>query len=146
MSLLGEFRGELETRYVKLPRRRWWRWLLPRRRVSILTAPFTWCGPASNPVCYIVPVGFATDFASVPFLVRLVLSPTNGIESDYGRAAVIHDYLYQTGIIPRVAADQVFYESMLCEDVLWPTRVSMWAAVRCFGWAPWRRYRRLEAA
>jgi hypothetical protein len=146
MSLLGEFQGELDTRYVKLPRRRWWLWWLPRRRVHTVIAPFRWCGPYSDPVCYEVPIGFRSDFASVPFLVRVILGPTNGLESDYGRSAVIHDYLYQTGATTRAKADGVFYSAMLCEDVLWPTRVTMWAAVRCFGWAPWGRYRRLESA
>jgi hypothetical protein len=131
MNLLGEFRGKLRFDYVD-------------GRTVLLSQPFTWCGPASNPVCYEVPEGFETDFASIPRLVQIVLSPTRGIVSNYGRAAVIHDFLYRTGAaatppVSRKAADQVFYEAMLCENVLWPTRFTMWLAVRLFGWTAYRR-------
>jgi len=132
VSVLGEFCGELDLRYQRGGRR------------YVLVAPFKWCGPASNPVCYEVEAGFDTDFASIPFFVRWVLSPTHGLISDYGRAAVIHDYLYRRGArftppVSRTLADQVFYEAMLCEDVLWPTRFLMWAAVRLFGWTAYRK-------
>lgn len=141
---LGHFEGDLVVRYVAMPRRRWWLWWVPRRRIFVVDRPFRWCGPASDPVCYQVPAGFETDFASVPFLIRILLGAMNGLESDYGRSAVVHDLLYQTGLVARARADQTFYMAMLSEDVLWPTRFLMWAAVRCFGWAPWRRYRRAE--
>lgn len=132
-TLLGEFKGELDIRYVPHSGRTW-----------VLLQPFIWCGPASNPVCYQVPAAFVTDFASIPRLIQFVLSPTAGVVSDYGRAAVIHDWLYRHGAsmtppVSRKAADQVFYEAMLCENVLWPTRFMMWLAVRLFGWMAYRR-------
>lgn len=131
MNLLGEFRGPLRIDYV-------------HGRTWVLYQSFVWCGPASNPVCYEVPAGFSTDFASIPPPIRWVLSPTHALISDYGRAAVIHDFLYRTGAqaqppITRKQADQVFYEAMLCENVLWPTRFLMWAAVRLFGWTAYRK-------
>lgn len=130
-TLLGGFCGELDIRYVKGGG---WR----------LRTPFKWCGPASNPVCYEVPAEFETDFASIPFFVLWILGPTHAVVSDYGRAAVIHDWLYRHGAtfsppVARQQADRVFYEAMLCEDVLWPTRFLMWAAVRLFGWTAYRR-------
>lgn len=133
MNLLGEFKGELDIRYVRGSGRTW-----------VLLQSFTWCGPASNPACYEVPAAFVTDFASIPRLIQLVLSPTHGIVSDYGRAAVIHDWLYRNGArmtppVTRRQADQVFYDAMLCEDVLWPTRFLMWLAVRLFGWTAYQK-------
>jgi len=78
-----------------------------------------------------VPKGFVTDFASVPrFLWRVV--PPTGI---YGKAAVIHDYLYRTPDEPysRAASDLVFLEAMEELDVPWWKRTLMYYAVRCFG-------------
>lgn len=84
-----------------------------------------------------VPAGFETDFASVPRVFWRVLPPTG----DYGKAAVIHDYLYSKGLMPREEADRVFLNAMKDLKVNSFIRRSMWAAVRSFGWIPWRRYR-----
>lgn len=132
-TLLGEFRGHLRLEYQH-----------ERPGTFLLCESFTWCGPASNPVCYEVPAGFVTDFASIPRIVTIFLTPTHGFVSDYGRAAVIHDWLYRHGAtftppVPRAAADRVFFEAMLFENVIWPTRFLMWAAVRLFGWTAYRR-------
>jgi hypothetical protein len=136
--VLGHFEGELYLRYVPMPRRRWWLRWLPQRRRWIVDRPFRWCGPASDPVCYEVPAGFETDFASIPFLLLLLLGPMNGWVSDYGRSALIHDLLYRTGLVSRPRADATFYTAMVSEWVLWPTRFTMWAAVRCFGWTAYQ--------
>ena len=55
----------------------------------------------------IVPVGFLTDFASVPRLPVVFL--LTGDSSHY--AAVIHDYLYSTQLFPRKLCDQVLLEA-----------------------------------
>jgi hypothetical protein len=68
-----------------------------------------------------VPVGFMTDFASVPRLLWVII-PQWG---KYGNAAVIHDYCYWrrnisvkkkkqivTRRIPRKQADRIFLEGM----------------------------------
>lgn len=78
-----------------------------------------------------VPKGFVTDFASVPRLLWRVLPPTG----HYGKAAVVHDYLYRTTSMDytRAEADLVFYEAM--EDLgvnAWVSKLMYWA-VRCFG-------------
>lgn len=76
-----------------------------------------------------VPAGFVTDFASVPRFFWRVLPPTG----QYGKAAVIHDYLYRTHSAPKDVADRVFLEGMLVLDVpAWKARV-MYAAVHVFG-------------
>lgn len=78
----------------------------------------------------LVPVGFETDFASVPKLLWNIMPPTG----QYGKAAVIHDFLYRT---PKQAtkdeADSVFLEAMTALGVGWWTRNTMYRGVKYFG-------------
>lgn len=65
-----------------------------------------------------VPEGFSTDLASIPRLLRPLITK-NG-PSRY--AAVVHDYLYRlagTGpkAVPRTEADMIFREAMLDMEV-----------------------------
>ena len=82
-----------------------------------------------------VPAGFVTDFASIPRAFWDIL-PHTGL---YGKAAVIHDYLYvQGGKVPpdqftKKQADRIFYEAMGVLGVGQPTRYIMWKAVSAFG-------------
>jgi len=97
-----------------------------------------------------VPVGFITDFASVPRSVRIpwlpkwvpgfplwwIFSPTG----NYNRAAVLHDYLYSIACdwCSRFLADAIFRDAMMRLMVpLW-RRWAMWAAVRVGGRAAWK--------
>ncbi len=77
----------------------------------------------------VVPTGFVTDFASVPrapFTYWLF----GGVGDE---AAVVHDFLYERGLVPREQADDVYLEALeACGVVKW-RRLSMWAAVRAFG-------------
>jgi hypothetical protein len=79
-----------------------------------------------------VHTGFKTDFASVLRLPVIYL-----LFGDKAHApATVHDYLYQTGIIPRATADAVFSEAMKASTKLsGAERWMMWAAVRVFGGA-----------
>lgn len=83
---------------------------------------------------FIVPRGFATDFASVPPFMR-------GIIDDTGKwtlAAVVHDYLITYRInaldeLSRVSSrdvDGIFRRIMREEGVSWLARWVMWAGVR----------------
>lgn len=78
-----------------------------------------------------LPAGFVTDFASIPRLLHSLVPPTG----KYGKAAVIHDFLYRSqGIaVSRKEADQVFEEAMEALGVGWLTRQTMYRAVRVFG-------------
>lgn len=76
-----------------------------------------------------VPRGFVTDFASIPRFLWRVLPPT-GI---YGKAAVIHDFLYRTAGATRAEADAVFLEAMTDLSVGFWRRYAMYCAVRIFG-------------
>lgn len=110
-----------------------------------LVEPLVHESPAGS---FVVPAGFVTDFASVPRILWSVIAPTGA----HSRAAVIHDFLYaakppvsynKDGVtvrmpLARSQADTAFYEAMLADGVP-PSRAwVMWAAVRLFGWKPWR--------
>jgi hypothetical protein len=80
-----------------------------------------------------VPVGFRTDFATVPRLLWVVL-PKWG---KYGNAAVIHDYLYWTQARPREETDLIFFEAMGVLGVRPVVKYAMYWGVRAFGWIAW---------
>lgn len=99
---------------------------------------YRWAMPIS------VPVGFETDFASVPRVCRLII-PKLG---RYTKAAVIHDYLYQEhglksgGLYFRVSrrtTDKIFRGAMEELGVSTWKRWAMWAAVRVGGFLSWRK-------
>ena len=81
--------------------------------------------------------GFLTDFASIPRFFWRILPPTG----QYGKAAVVHDWLYFTGAYPRNVCDHLFLEAMEDLDVGWFTRRAMYRAVRMFGGGAWNRQR-----
>lgn len=92
-------------------------------------------GGEKSGIVVTVPAGFVTDLASVPrFFWRIV--PPFG---KYTPAAVVHDFLYSSQNLSRAMADAVFLEAMGVLGVPKWKRVSMYLAVRCFGWGPWRR-------
>lgn len=92
-----------------------------------------------------VPAGFVTDFASIPKILWNVLPPTG----PYGKAAVIHDWLYQRqAIMPtlrlcdQAEADRVLLEAMGVLDVSYVARLTIYAGVRVGGSFTWNRYRK----
>ena len=87
-------------------------------------------GAECNPDIIRVPVGFVTDFASTPFF-SWVLFPKTGL---YTKAAVVHDYLYQSKFRSRHMADLIFKEAMEVLRVPRWKRDIMYLAVRCFVW------------
>lgn len=87
----------------------------------------------------IVPAGFETDFASVPWFFRRIFPPAgDGPRARWGPASVVHDFLYRTGTGTRREADRIFREAMQAEGVSAWRRWAMWAAVRVFGSAAWK--------
>lgn len=76
-----------------------------------------------------VPAGFVTDFTTVPRLPVVYL-----LFDGYGdRAAVVHDYLYRSGIKSRATCDLVFREALIADGVSSWRATLMYAAVRTFG-------------
>jgi len=92
----------------------------------------------NNPIVITVPADFLTDFASIPRIFHWLYSPTG----PWGKAAVIHDYLYQTGIFTKRVADAIFYDGMLASGVPWWRRWIMFKAVVWFGGKAWNAHRR----
>lgn len=80
-------------------------------------------------VIYVAPRGFTTDFASVPRLPMAFLL-AGGTAT---KSAVLHDYLYRTGMASRARADAIFAAAMRTEGVPGWRRGLMWSAVRLFG-------------
>ena len=101
-----------------------------------------------------VPKGFVTDFASIPQIFWNILPPTG----KYGKAAVVHDYLYQhngiivvseDGVSPvvgktftRKQCDNIFLDAMACLGVSWLTRHIMYQAVNWFGFLAWNGHKK----
>lgn len=76
-----------------------------------------------------VPTGFVTDYDSVPRAPFTYLL-FGGLSDE---AAVIHDYLYEKGVVSRRKADDVYAEALaVCGVPAW-RRGPIWAAVRLFG-------------
>lgn len=87
-----------------------------------------------------VPVGFETDFASVPRFGWMYAWFGNTAH----RAAVIHDYLYRDNPVGnRADSDYVFLEGMIAENSpdTPEARKLMYLAVQSAGEAIWRKYR-----
>jgi len=92
-----------------------------------LTEPFDYVG--GDGVVYSVHKGFTTDFASIPKFLHPFFSPI-GL---YGKAAVLHDYLYSSHIVTKNKADQLFREAMLVLKVPHWKAEAFYIAVKYFG-------------
>jgi lysozyme len=77
----------------------------------------------------IVPTGFKSDLASVPRILWPIFPPFGR----YTPAAVIHDYLYDTGITTKQEADKMFLEISKKCGVELINRYLMYYAVVLFG-------------
>lgn len=122
-------------------------------------------GVLGGPERVLIPAGFITDFASIPRMLWPVLPPTG----QYGKAAVIHDWLYQhrtvevypsttvmgaplvqsntiptMRLVDRGEADHILLEGMQALKVGWFTRSTIYSGVRTGGWHSWNRYRSEE--
>ena len=84
----------------------------------------------------IVPAGFRTDFATVPYPINKVISRDN---KKYVKSAIIHDMLYRTKILSRFEADEMFFKSMCIEGTPLRYSIPFYFAVRLFGWTRWNR-------
>jgi hypothetical protein len=89
-----------------------------------------------------VPIGFMTDFASVPRIFWFFLPPWG----KYGNAAVIHDYCYWKQDFSRKRSDDLFREAMLVLQVSKLKIFLMYTAVRLFGYLAWLGNQRIKKA
>lgn len=86
-------------------------------------------GDFENPTEIIsVPVGFETDFMSIPRFLRPLLDTGRG-----AKAAIVHDYLLRTGR-PYRDADRIFLEGMEVLDIPLLERYFIYGAVSASNW------------
>jgi Protein of unknown function (DUF1353) len=109
-----------------------------------LTKPIAWkpnADQGSELPKVTVPVGFVTDFASIPRAFWSLLRP----DGDYAYAAVIHDYLYWNQALSREQSDLVFKFAMQ-DFKIGPAEVAtIFAGVRAGGAGPWKENSKLKA-
>jgi hypothetical protein len=122
-------------------------------RKWLITSPFEYHlhDVDSYDVVYI-PKGYLTDFASIPRILWPLLPPTGS----YGKAAVVHDWLYsnravtyQLGVertwnVNRAEADATLFEAMKVLGTGIIVRWLIYLGVRLGGWLPWNNYRQKE--
>lgn len=80
-----------------------------------------------------VPHGFRTDLASIPNALAFLYDPAGR----HQQAAVFHDYLYATRKVRRFEADAIFRVAMIDSGVAKWRALTMYYAVRMFGWLAW---------
>ena len=87
-----------------------------------------------------VPVGFVTDFASIPREFWSLLRP----DGNYAYAAVIHDFLYWNQLTSRENSDMIFRLAMGDFKIPKIEADSIYAAVRLAGGKAWKENAELK--
>jgi hypothetical protein len=91
-------------------------------------------GPGSPAI--VVPVGFMTDFASIP---RPFRNWQQGSVGPQRIGAYLHDWLYSSqSSLSRKHSDQIFRDAMDLAGARWFPRNAMYYALRVGGWFAWR--------
>jgi hypothetical protein len=90
---------------------------------------------------FTVPVGFFTDFYSVPFWMPTIYVLIAAL-CDRSPAA-LHDWLYYSAVTTREMADNVLREAMRTKGIpAWKCDATYWG-VRAGGWSAWNEHRKL---
>jgi hypothetical protein len=82
-----------------------------------------------------VPIGFITDGASVPRIFQSVI-PRWGT---YGKAAILHDFLYRDKAFARCRCDAIMKDAMNTLQVSKWQKFIIYTSIRVFGWGSWYR-------
>jgi hypothetical protein len=112
--------------------------------IYFLTRPITWKpNPGQEKFAEVsVPVGFVTDFASIPRLFWSALRP----DGEYTYPAIVHDYLYWTQIRRKEDADMIFKFGMQDFGINPVTIAAIYEGVNLGGQAAWDDNARLKRA
>jgi len=89
-----------------------------------------------------VPIGFETDFASIPRGLRWLISQNER----HRKAAALHDFLYDRQgemgslfMLSREQCDRIFLDAMKdCQVPIWKRNLMFWG-VRIGGWKRWNQ-------
>lgn len=86
-------------------------------------------------VHYVVPAGFTTDLNSSPRIAWRLYPPSNKAN----RAAVLHDFLYDTALVPKELADALYHEASEACGINKFVRWCAFKGVSWFGRGSWER-------
>lgn len=86
---------------------------------------------------FTVPVGFVTDFASVPRLGAVYA----WLGNEGHEAAVVHDWLYYSAITTKDMADDVLLEALEVSGISWFKAHIFWLGVHVGGFVAWNGHR-----
>ncbi len=129
---MSSFTKPLIVKFLDRDKEKWfkfWKWFKTYKWFELHESfGFYWDKSETERILFTVPKGFQTDFASIPKPFRVILSPIGR----HGKAAVLHDYLCEYGLISRKEVDMVFLEAMKVKDVGWLKRRFMYRGVRTF--------------
>lgn len=104
---------------------------------QVVDHPFRYQSDLAGPIT--VPVGFYTDFASVPRVMPLAYACLGDTAHE---PAVVHDWLYYAAITTREVADNVLLEAMKAWGMsAWRYYPIYWG-VRAGGWVAWNQHRK----
>jgi hypothetical protein len=111
--------------------------------IYFLLKPITWKpNPGQGAFQAVsVPVGFVTDFASIPRIFWSVLRP----DGRYTYPAIVHDFLYWTQTRPKEVADKIFKFGMEDFGVGTVRSTAIYNTVYWFGSGAWNENTRLRA-
>lgn len=90
--------------------------------------------------------GLTTDGASIPRVGLIWMLMGHPLQGLVLPAALVHDALYQTEMLPRAECDEIFYRLMRDNGVNVVKAWTMYRAVRACGWAVWRTHTRQSIA
>jgi len=85
----------------------------------------------------LVKQGFETDLASIPRVLWNLYPP---MHPDYRGAAILHDGLYSSELLPRAECDWLFLSALQAQGNSWWTRNVFYSAVRGFGGSVWSKH------
>jgi hypothetical protein len=111
--------------------------------IYFLLKPITWNpNPGQESFQAVtVPLGFVTDFASIPRMFWSALRP----DGKYTYPAIVHDFLYWTQTRPKEEADKIFKFAMEDFGIGTVTSTTIYKAVDLFGSYAWNENTKLKA-
>lgn len=99
----------------------------------VVQKPFEYYVDRNKKLTFKIPKGFVTDFASVPRVFWALLPPWG----KYGKAAILHDYLYRNKPLKRSACDRIMFEAMEVLAVPYWQKYLIYYNLKLFGWLGW---------
>lgn len=106
-----------------------------------LTEDLVWKCPFTS-IIITIPAGFVTDYASVPRGLHWLIPP----DGPYAKAAVLHDYLYATGIYSRSISDGIFKQAMSETSIPLTYQYILFNGAILCGKASWDKWRQLQSS